>query len=231
MERLGLNFEFKVDDSSPDGSFSGYGAFFGNIDAYGDVIQKGAFKETLREWKKSGASPPMLLNHGGGFFGGSPEDDLPIGVWSSMEEDDKGLKVEGVLATKTRRGGEVYELMKMKPRPAISGMSIGFRVKESAIGTKPDEPRRTIKKIDLFELSVVTMPANNKARVSSVKAVDRVKSIRDFESFLRDEGGFSNAAAKAIASRGYKATGPRDEDEANTAVIDALRRSIAALQH
>lgn len=230
METLGLNFEFKVDKSGPDGSFSGYGAFFGNVDAYGDVIKRGAFKDTLAEWKKQGFFPPMLLNHGSGGWGGSPEDDLPIGAWVDMNEDEKGLVVEGVLATKTRRGAEVYELMRMDPKPAINGLSIGFRVKEAEMGTKPTEPRRTIKKIDLFEISVVTMPANGKARVSSVKSAENIKTIRDFEAFLRDAGRFSHAAAKAIASRGFKASEPREEDEAETALAAALRRSIAALQ-
>lgn len=230
METLGLNFEFKVDKSGPDGSFSGYGAFFGNVDAYGDVIKRGAFKDTLAEWKKQGFFPPMLLNHGSQGWGGSPEDDLPIGAWVDMSEDEKGLVVEGVLATKTRRGAEVYELMRMDPKPAINGLSIGFRVKEAEMGTKPTEPRRTIKKIDLFEISVVTMPANGKARVSSVKSAENIKTIRDFEAFLRDAGRFSHAAAKAIASRGFKASEPREEDEAQTALAAALRRSIAALQ-
>lgn len=230
MDRLGLNFEFKVAKEGPEGSFTGYGAFFGNVDAYGDVIKRGAFKDTLKEWDKNGFYPPMLLNHGSGGWGGSPEDDLPIGAWTEMQEDEKGLVVSGVLATKTRRGAEVYELMRMDPKPAINGLSIGFRVKEAEMGTKPTEPRRTIKKVDLFEISVVTMPANGKARVSSVKSAESIKTIRDFEAFLRDAGRFSHAAAKAIASRGFKAAEPRDEDEAQTVIADALRRSIAALQ-
>lgn len=229
MEKLGLDFEFKVDKSGAEGTFTGYGAFFGNIDAYGDVIKKGAFKETLSEWNGRGFFPPMLLNHGSGGWGGSPEDDLPIGVWSNMVEDEKGLVVEGTLATKTRRGAEVYELMKMDPKPAINGLSIGFRVKEAGMGTKPTEPRRTIKKIDLFEVSVVTMPANSKARVSSVKSAENIKTIRDFETFLRDVGRFSHGAAKAIASRGFKSSEPREEDDAQAAIADEIRRTIAIL--
>lgn len=228
MDRLSYGFEVKFAKDATDGSFAGYGAVFGNTDAYGDVIAKGAFKETLRDARKNGGHmPPMLLNHGGGFFG-SPEDDLPIGLWTEMREDDTGLYVEGQLALKTRRGAEVYELLRMDPKPALNGLSIGFRAKEWAIGTKPEEPRRTLKKIDLFEVSLVTLPANGKARVSNVKNANDVRTIRDFETFLR-EAGFSNAAAKAIASRGFRPSDSRDEDGARSGIVAAMKRSIAAL--
>jgi len=66
------------------------------------------------------------------------------------------------------------------------------------------------------------MPANSKARVSSVKSAENIKTIRDFEAFLRDVGRFSHGAAKAIASRGFKSSGPRDEDEAQAAIADEI---------
>jgi hypothetical protein len=66
--------------------------------------------------------------------------------------------------------------------------------------SRPEEPRRTLKKVDLMEVSIVTMPANPKARVTQVKS----GSIREFEAFLRDAGGFSAAQAKAIAASGFK---------------------------
>jgi hypothetical protein len=106
-------------------------------------------------------------------------------------------------------------------------MSIGYRAKKFTMGTKPEEPRRKLEMIDLIEVSVVTFPANGKARVSAVKAADRVTTIREFEDFLRDVGGFSHAQAKSIALRGFKAADPRDEDEADLAAL--LRRNIATL--
>jgi phage head maturation protease len=81
--------------------------------------------------------------------------------------------------------------------------------------------------IDLVEVSVVTFPANGLARVASVKAAEAIETIRQFEDFLRDAGGFSHAAAKAIASRGFKAADPRDEDGADLAAI--IRRNIETL--
>lgn len=217
-----IRLETKFEKGAPEGAFSGYGAVFGNLDSYGDVIAPGAFKGSLREWKKMKSLPPMLLNHGGSGFADSATDMLPIGVWTLMEEDDTGLRVEGVLDVKSSPGDRVYNLMKMDPRPGIDGLSIGFRIKQSKIGTKPDEPKRTLQAIDLMELSVVTMPANGKARVSNVKAADHIKTIREFEDFLRDVGGYSHAAAKVIASCGFKPSEPRDEDEGHWAT-DAAR--------
>jgi len=157
--------EVKFADGGTPGAFEGYGAVFGNVDAYGDVIQKGAFKETLRDWNKSKKLPPMLSQHGGWMM--SDMDAIPIGVWEAMSEDDTGLYVKGRLINlDTEDGKKLYGAMK---EGALDGMSIGYRAKEFALGTKPDEPRRTLKKIDLFEVSVVTFPANGKARVASVK--------------------------------------------------------------
>lgn len=214
-------FEVKFADASTPGTFEGYGAVFGNIDAYGDVIQKGAFKETLRDWNKSKKLPPMLVQHGGWMM--TDMDALPVGIWEAMSEDDTGLHVKGRLINlDTERGKTIHGAMK---EGALDGMSIGYRAKEFALGTKPDEPRRTLKKIDLMEVSVVTFPANGKARVASVKSAGLIKTIREFEDFLRDAG-FSNAQAKAIASRGFKSE-PRDEDDADVAAM--IRRNIATL--
>jgi Escherichia/Staphylococcus phage prohead protease len=101
--------------------------------------------------------------------------DIPIGVFTGMSQDSKGLYVQGKLALKTQRGAEAYELMKMEPRPAISGLSIGYRatkfVKHPA-GQMPDGRRRTLISVHLGEVSLVTDPANSLARVSSVKSYD-----------------------------------------------------------
>ena len=184
--------------------FSGYGAVFGNVDSYGDVIEKGAFKDTLRSAKRSGQWPAMLMQHGGMLS----TEMTPVGIWTDMREDDTGLFVEGKLAP-TPRGMEAYQLLKMKPRPAISGLSIGYMAKEWSVRTKPDDPRRTLKAVELLEVSLVTMPANPKARVQSVKS--DALTIRDAEKALRDVG-FSQSDAKAIVASGFKALPQRDVD-------------------
>lgn len=220
--------DFKFAEGEKTGSFSGYGAVFGNVDSYGDVIEKGAFKDTLRAWEDKGKYPPMLLQHGGGFLGGA-DDLLPIGKWTAMEENSRGLKVEGQLfALNTERGQYLYEGLKSGE---LDGLSIGYRVKEFIVGTKPTEPRRTLKSIDLVELSVVTFPANDKARVGQVKGDF---DPRELEEALRDAGLSRSDAVKAVAifrkaprEAGQPGPSPRDEGEA--ALMAQVRRNIATL--
>lgn len=210
-----------------DMTFSGYGSVFGNLDSYGDVVAKGAFRATLAEARKSAVWPAMLSQHGG-MFG---EDSTPIGVWTEMREDDVGLYVEGKLAN-TARGKEAHELLKMTPRPAYSGLSIGFRPVEWAMRTKPEEPRRTLKSVDLLEVSLVTFPANSKARVLSVKNEFNPRIIEDG---LRDAGLSRGDSVKAVAvlkslllrDEAEPGTGPRDED--TSAELRSLADRIRAL--
>jgi len=220
-----LEIKLASDDvDAKTGEFTGYGAVFGNVDSYGDVIAKGAFKNTLREWESRGKLPPMLLQHGGSFMGGA-DDMLPVGQWTAMEENAKGLKVSGKLfALSTERGQYIYEGLKAG---VLDGLSIGFKARKWTMRTKPDEPQRMLEDVDLMEVSIVTFPANGKARVSAVKSADGIKTIREFEDFLREVGGYSHAAAKAIALRGFKASDPRDEDGADLAAL--LRRNIETL--
>lgn len=178
--------------------FSGYGAVFGNVDAYGDVIEPGAFAGTLAEAQKSGIYPAMLLQHGG--WGMGSQDMTPIGVWDKLSEDGKGLLNEGILAD-TPRGREAYTLLKMKPRPAITGLSIGYIAKKYTARSKPDEPRRRLHEIDLMEVSLVTFPANGKARITSVKSTDFTE--RDFEQLMQDAG-LSRSEARIVINQGFK---------------------------
>lgn len=237
MDRFNCRMEvkFAANDGAATGTFSGYGAVFGNVDSYGDVIQKGAFKDSLKEWKAADRSPPMLLQHGG--FWGSVDDEVPIGRWTSMEEDDVGLKVEGELfCLDTDRGKYLYQGMKSR---ALDGLSIGYRAKEFVLGTKPTEPRRTLKKVELVEVSVVTFPANGKARVSGVKSVRDFspQDWRDVEAYLREAGLSRADAVKAVS--GFKNYLQRDagepdnaarDEQASAELVAAIKRATATLQ-
>jgi HK97 family phage prohead protease len=229
MQRLNCGLvELKfAPDSGQDAAtmtFTGYGAVFGNVDAYGDVIAKGAFAATLAEAKTSGLWPAMLSQHGG--FGLGADDMTPVGVWTEMKEDDHGLYVEGKLA-ETPRGRELHTLMKMTPRPAINGMSIGYRAIEWSNRSKPEDPRRTLTKVQLVELSLVTFPANGKARVTGVKSESGDLDIRAIEEALRDAG-CSRKEAKAILSGGFKSL--RDAEDGNDELAAIVRKNIATLK-
>lgn len=218
-----VELKFAAGDGADELSFDGYGAVFGNVDSYGDIIEPGAFSAFLSDVQSGKQNwPAMLLQHGG--YGMTAEDMTPIGVWTSLAEDGKGLKVSGKLAD-TPRGREVYALMKMTPRPAIDGLSIGYIAKEWEPRSKPDDPRRRLKRIDVVEISPVTFPANGKARVDQVKSG---LSIRDAEKALRDAG-FSRNEAKAIVADGYKTMPPRDAEDYGQ-LAEIIRRNTAILQ-
>lgn len=209
-------------NGSPDDKmeFSGYGAVFGNTDSYGDSIQKGAFKASLRESKKSGVWPSMLSQHGG--WGLTSSDLTPIGLYDELDEDDIGLKLNGILAA-TPRGIEMHTLLTMSPRPAIDGLSIGYYPREWKINTSPKEgePRRTLTRVDLIEVSLVTFPANTRARVTEAKA-DFDK--RYIENVLRDAG-ISKSRAKTFISRAFADDEPRRDVESGSELLQ-LRTAL-----
>lgn len=213
-------------DSAGTMTFEGYGAVFGNVDAYGDVIEPGAFASYLSDMRSGKQNwPAMLLQHGG--WGASADDMTPIGVWTDLSEDGRGLKVAGQLAD-TPRGREIYTLMKMTPRPAIDGLSIGYIPKEFEMRSKPDDPRRRLKRVDLIEISPVTFPANTSARVASVKSNSGL-TVRDAERALRDAG-YSRSEAKAVLANGYRSIdGARDADDELTTLAALIQRNTAVL--
>ena len=110
---------------------------------------------------------------------------------------------------------------------AIDAMSITYSVVESSYGKLAGETFRSISKLDLYEVGPVLWGMNDQAGIEDAKASKTIKTIRDFENFLRDAGGFSIAAAKAIASGGFKAN-PTPRDEGGTAKELASLRDRAA---
>lgn len=208
--RKTLDFGLEIKEVAEDGTFSGYGSVFGVLDTYSDRVAPGAFRASLAEHRSAGTMPALLWQH---------DQRQPIGVYTAMKEDERGLLVEGKLALKTRQGAEAHELLQMK---AISGLSIGFVTVKSERDEKSGV--RTVKQADLWEVSLVTFPANGAARVSNIRAAERIRTVREFEGFLRDEGGFSNAQARCIASGGFKAASHlRDEGGSASDIMESLR--------
>jgi hypothetical protein len=221
----GLELKFASSETAEvkEGTFSGYGAIFNNVDSYGDVIAPGAFKETLRSWKKKGRFPPMLLQHGGGMFGGSAEDGIPVGAYTDMLEDEKGLLLTGELfALDTQKGKYIHAGLKSG---SLDGLSIGYVAREVAYGKKEGEPKRTIKKLDLFEVSIVTFPANDVARVAQAKSIEELRTLSDAEAWLRDAAGLTRAQALAFVSK-VKSLRPSDSERTDPAELVASVRQL-----
>jgi HK97 family phage prohead protease len=202
-------FDFRCDEmKANEKTISGYGSVFGNVDLQSDVVEPGAFSESIEELKAAGRPLKMLWQH----FD-------PIGPWTEFAEDARGLFVSGTpLVDEVQQAREAYALAKAQ---VVDGLSIGYRVVEY---TRNQETGvRHLKKLNLVEVSLVTEPANPMARVSAVKSGI---SVRDMEAVLRDAG-LSIKDAKRVAHRVLADLSPRDADGADLVEsIRALARSI-----
>jgi HK97 family phage prohead protease len=207
-------------------SFEGYAAVYGNVDAYGDVIAPGAAARFLADVQAKRSPWPLMLSQHGGM-GLTAEDMTPIGVWTELAEDGRGLRVRGTLA-KTERGKGIYELLRMQPRPALDGMSIGYVAKAWTPRTKPEEPKRLLTDVELIEISVVSRPANRLARVDAVKSIEELSSVRDCEDWMRSRG-LSKSQAVALIAR-IKRVGPGDPEHAEGGPGDPVAELVAALK-
>lgn len=202
--------------AADDGSIEGYASVFGVKDNWDDIIVPGAFLATLNAHKSAGTMPAMLWQH---------EDDKPIGIWQEMVEDARGLRVKGQLALETVRGKEAHALLKLG---AINGLSIGFISKTWSYDVDADV--RTLTEVDLWEVSLVTFPANQDARVTSVKSSpDDIEAPKDAERILRDAG-FSKSDATGFVSRVMRMGEERRDSAKSAAVaIKAAERLIHTL--
>lgn len=217
LDNVGLKFA-----KGETGGFSGYASVFGGVDSYNDTIMAGAYKGVI-ERIKSGAArmPKMFVNH--------KSYELPVGKWLEISEDSKGLLMQGELTPGMSDAEKVKAAMQ---HGTIDGLSIGYGLNRDDVEMveKDDGVVRVIKNIsELYEISIVTYPADDSARVdlSSVKnALDLVESIKDFEDFLREAGGFSKSLATATASRAKRLFSQSESEKSK--LPDELQRIIAA---
>jgi uncharacterized protein len=207
-------FEVKAVDDA--GIFTGYGSVFGNVDSYQEIVAPGAFVESLSAWNDAGKLPPVLWQHRSGE---------PVGPYLELREDTHGLWAKGqLLVDDVVRAKEARALMKAK---AVNGLSIGFVTREDSYDKLTGI--RTLKKIDLWEISIVTFPANPAAQISNVKsAVEALETLAEAERYLRDAGGFSKAAALAFIARVKSMQNRSDSDELGDlkAALHSLRNTL-----
>lgn len=204
-------FEIKSVDES--GKFTGYGSVFGELDSYRDIVMPGAFKKSLKEdFRDKGRKVPMLWQHDWWS---------PIGIYPVIEEDDIGLYLEGECNLDVQKGRECHSLMK---QGALTGLSIGY----TTVTSEWDEESliRKLHEVNLWEVSPVTFPAGDSARINHVKSIAGFMTLSECEDALRDAG-FSTKEAVTLMSR-IKALAPSTSDSADA---DALRRIKSILNN
>jgi HK97 family phage prohead protease len=217
MERRAYALEVRA--AGDDGSIEGYGSVFGELDSYADTVMRGAFAASLEAHRGAGTMPAMLWQH---------DASQPIGVWSEMAEDERGLRVKGRLVLESERGREAYALLKAG---ALRGLSIGFMTTDEAYDDKRGV--RIVKSVDLWEVSLVTFPALKTAGITRVKSapVDDINRPSDAERWLRDAApSVSKSEATALVSRLMRMGAERREAEIATErasrAADRLLRSL-----
>lgn len=197
-----------------DGRIAGYASAFNVVDSYDEMVLPGAFKASLADSRRAKKSIKMLYQH---------DTYQPIGVWDVVEEDSKGLHVEGrLLKDVSPKAAEVYGLVR---EAALDELSIGYREIETvklpnALG---------LKKLDLREVSIVTFGALGRAaHIDEIKSIldgGKLPTVREFEGLLRDAG-FSRSKAEAIAA----AAKPHLRGEPEGKAEDDMRRFLSALR-
>jgi HK97 family phage prohead protease len=184
LDRLVVPCEVKAAGDSR--VIEGYGSVFNVIDRGQDVVVKGAFEQSLKS-----RGPAMLWQH---------DRSAPVGVWLEAREDDRGLFLKGEVAD-TTLGRDAYTLAKMG---ALTGFSIGYIAPRDKNPVDPKTGVRQLKEIELWEVSLVTFPMNEDARITGVKENGALPTEREFERWLRREAGFTEAEAKTIIAKGYR---------------------------
>ncbi|MFG1464251.1 HK97 family phage prohead protease [Xanthobacter sp. DSM 24535] len=139
---------------------AGYACRFEVIDLGRDIIERGAFAAGLA--LRGPGAVRMLYQH---------DPAAPIGVWTHIVEDARGLYVRGRLAGDVERAREVASLIRLG---ALDGLSIGF--KAAAARTDPRTRVRRISRIDLWEISIVTFPMQPDARVIAAPGPDAMRA-------------------------------------------------------
>jgi uncharacterized protein len=185
IEGKAVSFDVKA---TADGVIQGYASLFGQQDSGGDVVVSGAFKDSLNSIAADGRRVKMLWQH---------DPSQPIGVWDEVREDERGLWVKGRILTDVAKGKEAAALL---AAGAIDGMSIGYKTLTSSRGAKGE---RMLTKLEILEVSIVTFPMLQTARIDAVKAGGLTE--REFERMLTRDAGLSRSVAQRLMAGGFDA--------------------------
>lgn len=204
--------QVKRADVSEKGMFSGYASTFNaSPDRAGDVIQRGAFRKSIEQYKSNGSMPGLLWAH-----------DMrePVGRWLALSEDSKGLAAEGKLTLDVTRGRDAHALLK----DGALSLSIGYFIRKD--GSERNGTTLLLKDIELLEVSLVAVPANVGAKITSVK---QWQTERDLQTWLHEAGLSRRDAACAAAAIWVRRGGESKELSQLSQAAALLRQRTAAI--
>jgi HK97 family phage prohead protease len=154
----------KAVDGAEEGTIEAYVSIFGNIDSYGDIVEPGAFKDSLAKWFPR--YPKGIWAH---------DWSLPIAETLEAKEDARGLYIKGKLLLTVEKGKEAWELIKSG---VVTDFSFGYEVNEYEYDTLG---YRHLKKLTIYEWSPVLVGANNQATILSMKSAVKELTDEDIE--------------------------------------------------
>lgn len=150
-------------DMPADGIVEGYASTFDREpDSYGDVVAKGAFEDSLARWRESGKPIPLLYGHS------TDDPEYNIGKVVDAYEDERGLFVRAEFDADNPKAQYVRKLVK---EGRLYQFSFAYQVLDAGtVELESGIEAYELRKLDLFEVSLVQIPANQHAEVVEVKA-------------------------------------------------------------
>ena len=227
---LEVPFEIKAEDITDEGIFSGWGSLFDQEpDAGRDIVARGAFYDTLAKGGRNRTGIMMGWQH--------DTRGMPPGVWLELREEPKGLYVKGQLDLNTQLGRDILSIMKLGAKTGTwrFSLSIGYDSIEEEyqtikVGAENIDIRvRLLKKVELWEVSIVNFPMKLGATIIDVKdAIQKAKTERELEKALRESGNVSKSDAQHIISL-VKAVlrDSKSKEEEEQAMMNDLLDSLA----
>lgn len=212
-----LPLAFKAASLEPSGFFAGHVSTFNTPDLTGDIVLPGSFAASIAQHKARGILPPLLWSH---------DSAAPIGRITTLKEDHVGLYAEAQLTLEVRAAKEAYALLQAG---AISGLSFGYNIPDGGAAFRGDN--RLLNRIDLHEVSLVSVPAHPDSRITAVKSAMACEHPRELEHLLRETLLLSSRKSKAAANALWPLLSDRDDldDERDARSTAALEREIARI--
>ena len=214
-----LGFAFEVKNAEESGKLQGYASTFGNEDRGADIVEHGAFADSIKEFRKTGEYPPLLWQH---------DQSEPIGPIVKLKEDDHGLLMDAELLLDLPAAKKAHTLAEKR---LVKGLSIGFMIPKGGSQWR-DDGVRVIQKVNLMEVSLVTIPMNPLAEVTAIKAAleaGEIPAPKHLERLLRDAG-LSRSEAKRFLASGYAGLKRRDAEDDSEDEHGAIESAIKLLE-
>lgn len=214
------SFQIKADSlDEATGQFIGYASVFDVMDSYGDVVRKGAFTDTLAEWKDSGRTMPVLYGHD------FADPFSNVGGVTEAVEDDHGLKITASLDLDNPKAAQVYRLLK---EGRLSEMSFAYHVREGAWGEMDGQEVYELKALKLLEVSVVPIGANPDTSIVDVKSARALLSTAAKQADGPEREALT-AALKALDTPGSSIEDAEESHNITPGRANAIRAQLAFL--